>query len=550
MDKTIYVIGHKNPDTDSIVSALAYAKLKNLMGLNEYKAARAGKLSPQTEYILQRFNVEPPVYLSDLLPKVAYYMDGKCETVNEDNSLWYAINRMQATNSKVVPVIDGDGKYKAFLHSGAFATNILSVLNPEKATGVSTSIGLIWGTLNAQPLNVVNEKEIFKCSLLIGGSTIETVKKAVDAHLSENLVVITGDRSDIIDYCISKSIKAIVTTSGMLPPKELTAKAKKSGTSVLVSPYDTASTVMLILYSTPVSLMADKKLNPVMAMDSVQKVRPLLNKSPSRSLPVIDDNNKVIGIISENDLLNEANVEVTMVDHNEMSQAIEGIEHYTIREIIDHHRIGNISTKIPITFINRPVGSTSTQIANMYRENRISIPIDIAQILLCGILSDTLVLQSATTTPVDNETAEYLSNITDLDIQALGRDIISAGSRITGRSASEVIKQDMKEYTENAVVYTVSQIEVDSTDEITNRKKEFINELEFERRSNKALFSVLLVTDITKLSSIMLVASDDKFMPFVTFPKFEDKIYYLKDVVSRKKQLIPLLTEQIKHYKS
>jgi manganese-dependent inorganic pyrophosphatase len=216
--------------------------------------------------------------------------------------------------------------------------------------------------------------------------------------------------------------------------------------------------------------------------------------------------------------------------------------------VIDHHRIGAIPTKNPITFINRPVGSTATQIAGLYKEYKIPIPKDIASLLLCGILSDTLILQSATTTDVDRDIAEYLSDITDLDIKQLGNEILIAGSNVSGRDAGELVRQDLKEYTEGKVTYTVSQIEVGSTKEVLNRKNDFLKELEIESRSRKALFSCLLVTDITTLSSILLIHCEPKFEQFITFPKQEDNTYYLQGVVSRKKQLIPLITEQVVNY--
>ena len=280
----------------------------------------------------------------------------------------------------------------------------------------------------------------------------------------------------------------------------------------------------------------------------MKKIKPILHASPSRSLTVVDDDNKVVGMITENDLLHDALVEIALVDHNEVSQAAEGIEHYTIREIIDHHRIGTVTTRTPITFINKPVGSTSTIVANLYRESHVSIPLEIAQILLCGILSDTLILHSATTTDIDRETADYLSSITGLDVQSLGQDVLNAGSHIGARSAADVIKQDKKEYRDERNVYTVSQIEVDGTDELLARKQEFLDELEITRRSHGALFAALLVTDIARLSSLMLVSADKHFLPYITFPKQEDNVYFLKDVMSRKKQLIPLLSELIERY--
>ena len=315
-----------------------------------------------------------------------------------------------------------------------------------------------------------------------------------------------------------------------------------------MSPYTTSDTVMMIAYSTPVSMMADPEVPAVLPGDTISKIRGILLESPIRRLPVVDSDNKVIGIISEHDLTNEPNIRLVLVDHNELTQAVEGVEHYKIQEVIDHHRIGPLSTAYPITFINKPIGSTSTIITTLYQEAKIPIPKDIASLLLCGILSDTLILKSTTTTEVDRQTAEYLANITDLDIETIGHEILTAGSRIKGRTANQVIHQDMKEYKEAKNSYTVSQIEVGNLKEIMERKSEFLEELEIERRANKALFSALLVTDITQLSSILLIEYDPKFESFITFQRQEKNVYFLKDVVSRKKQLIPLITEQVENF--
>ena len=206
------------------------------------------------------------------------------------------------------------------------------------------------------------------------------------------------------------------------------------------------------------------------------------------------------------------------------------------------------STNYPITFINKTVGATATLITRLYQEARVPIPKEIAGILLCAILSDTLILQSATTTDVDRRAAAYLSDITDLDIQQTGTEILTAGSRVEGRGVSEIIHQDMKEYKEEKATFTVSQIEVGDVNEILTRKADFLKELEKARTENKALFSALLITDITQLSSMLLIAYDPVFLPFITFPKKEENVYFLKDVVSRKKQLIPLITEQMETF--
>lgn len=546
MDKTVYIIGHKNPDTDAVVAAVAYAKLKNLLGFNNYFPARAGHLNPQTDYIFRKFDIVPPKYLPDMIPKVEYYMSGLEEAVQQDVSVWDAIGKMQTSNSRVIPVCDKDGKYLSLMHYSVFAQNVMTVLNPDRKAAIPTSIALIQKTLNAQPIIVNdNAEKIRKYSVLVGSSSYETFKKRLEAHATENIIVIASDRDDIHKLCIDAKVKLLIITSGFVMKKELRDLAEKNGVGVIISPYSTSPTSMLIAYSTPVSEMADADIQPVHINDSVSKIQQKLKNSPCRCLPVVSGDDKILGLISEHDLMQEPNVEMILVDHNEISQAVDGIENYKIQEVIDHHRIGTLSTKYPITFINKPVGSTSTLITNLYREKHISIPKEIASILLCGILSDTLILQSATTTEIDKETAEYLSDITDLDIKELGNEILLAGSRVGSRNAGEIVRQDMKEYTEGKFVYTVSQIEVGNANEILSRKKEFFDELEIERRSRKALFASLLVTDITQLSSVLLIVCDAPFVPFITFPKQERSVYYLKDIVSRKKQLIPLLTEQI-----
>ena len=548
MEKTVYIFGHKNPDTDSAVAATAYAALKQLQGYTNYKAARAGHFNPQTDYIYKKFNVTSPKYISNLTPKVEFYMQDKCEVVQEDISVWSAINQMQRQQLRALPVVDSEGHYKALLHYSAFAQQLLTILNPETNVNVSTSIDLILKTLNAQPLVLNNPTEVFKSTVLVVAESDSTFASMLDEHASENVIVITSDREKIYEEAIKRKVKLLIITSGYMLSKELKDKAQASGVSVIMSPYTTSDTVMMIAYSTPVSIMADPEIEPVHPEDTISKIRNILQDSPIRRLPVVDSENKVIGIISEHDLTNEPNIELVLVDHNELTQAVEGVEHYKIIEVVDHHRIGPMTTSYPITFINKPLGSTSTIITNLYQEAKLPIPKEIACLLLCGILSDTLILQSATTTEFDRQTAEYLSNITDLDIQTIGKEILTAGSRVKGRSASEIIHQDMKEYTEGKYNFTVSQIEVGNLKEITDRKKEFLEELEIERRSNKALFSALLVTDITQLSSILLIEYDKKFEPFITFPKTEDNTYFLKDVVSRKKQLVPVITEQVENF--
>lgn len=542
---TIFVIGHRNPDTDSIVAATAYAAFQNLLGHPEYVAARAGHLTPQTEYIYKKFGVPKPQYFHDMIPRAEFYMQEDIETVNEKESLWKAVSIMEKNQGAILPVVDDEGNYHCFLHYNSFAKNLLNSMNPTKKIGISTTINLIYQTLRAQLLYIEKGDQLFTGTIVCAVDDFESFKHHLDELANRDVILITGARNDVFEYALQKNVKAIIFSSGRLPKKEWTAEASKKGISVLSSPYDTSSTAMLITYSTPVSIMADRSIKPVSPNDTLRTVRPLLSESPSRALPVVDENNKVVGIISETDLSHDAKFQLALVDHNEKSQAVEGFEHYTLNAIIDHHRIGNLPTRRPITFLNMPVGSTSSIVTNLFFQRQLAIPVEIAQILLCGILSDTLILQSATTTDFDRELAEKLSDITGLDIQTLGREILHAGSRITDRSAKQIVQQDMKEYNEGKVKFTVSQIEVDHTAEILDRKAEFFGELDEQRKSHGSLFAALLVTDITRLSSQLFVSAEKSFLPVLNFPKTEDGLYFLKDVVSRKKQLIPMLTELI-----
>ncbi len=347
---------------------------------------------------------------------------------------------------------------------------------------------------------------------------------------------------------IEQGVRVLIVANGDIVERSLVELAEKKGVSILVSPYDTSSTTLLCIYSMPASRISNPDLKPVGLVDPIKKIAPLLSEAPGKALPVVDDEGKVVGVIAENDLYHDPNIEVILVDHNEISQAIEGVENYRIREIIDHHRLGSVTTRNPITFINKPVGATCTIVASLYQERRVPLGREMASILLCGILADTLILQSATTTRDDRETAEYLANLTGLEIDALGREVMTAASSTKGRTADELMRQDMKVYEENDCSFAVSQIEVSNPDEILARKDEFVGALEKEREKGGHLFCSMLVTDIIRLSSILLVAAEPKFAHFITLPRQEESVYVMGNVVSRKKQLMPILSELVEEY--
>ncbi|MDR1177732.1 MAG: putative manganese-dependent inorganic diphosphatase [Spirochaetaceae bacterium] len=545
MNKQVYIIGHKNPDTDSVVSAAAYARLKQAQGLENYSAARAGNINPQTEYIFERFGMPVPEFLPDLVPKVAYYLSEAPATVREDVPLWEALELMQNNGIKALPIVSAGDTYRGLFHYDAFTKYIIANANPNRKSSINTSIGLLVKTLRAQPLAVFNADEVKRSSIVVAASYNSTFYERLDAEMPENSLVIVGDRLDIQKHCIERRVRVLVITNSSVVDKALIALAEKNQVSVMLSPFDTASTSLLIIYSTPVGTMGDTTVPLARLRDPLKKIREPLAKSPSRCLPVADDDDRVAGIIYEGDFLKEPNIEVIMVDHNEPSQAVEGIENYKIIEVIDHHRLGNLSTRYPITFINKVVGATSTIITNLYREQKVPLNRETASVLLCGILADTLNLQSATTTSIDQEAAEYLSSITGLDIPKLGHELLSVSGRINTKPAEELIGMDMKEYNEPGASFTVSQVETDTPEDLIARKNEILSALEKNYKEKNLLFSALMVTDVAVLSSLLFVAGKKQFINRISFPKTEDGIYRLHDMVSRKKQLMPLLSELI-----
>lgn len=545
MDRTTYIIGHKNPDTDSVVAAAAYAALKRSLGLESAVAARAGAVNPQTEYIFHRFNVPLPEFIPDLVPKVEYYLGEKPASVHEMTPLWEALAVMEKSSRQVLPIVDEAGRYKAMLHYSAFAQNILAKINPRRKAVIPTSLSHLIDTIKAQPLVVFDKDAIFNARMVVAALSTGKFADYIHAEPADNKIVLVGDREDAQRIAVEAGAKVVIITNGILPSKEIKELAEKKGVSLLTSPYDTSSTSLLVLYSVPVITVADGAITPLGRRDWIKTAKQAIAKSPSRSVPVVDDEGKVVGLFTEGDLIAEANIDVIMVDHNEFAQAVEGIDHYRILEVIDHHRLGSFTTPYPITFINKVVGSTSTIVASMFRETRTPLTRPLASILLCGILSDTLVLKSTTTTEIDRDMAEYLANVTDLPIDEIGRDIMASASEAARLPADKMVRVDRKEYESAGKKLSVSQIELTSAAEIMDRSAEVLEGLARLRAETGCYLAALMATDITKLESILFLHAESDLYAYVNFPSPQKGIYILKDILSRKKQLMPTLFEMV-----
>ncbi|MDR2521473.1 MAG: putative manganese-dependent inorganic diphosphatase [Spirochaetaceae bacterium] len=548
MEKHIYIIGHRNPDTDSIVSAAAYAKLKAAQGAANCVAVRAGNLSPQTEYIFNRFQAAVPMYVPDLIPKARHYISSEPVTVNANVTVWEALEQMQKLSLRVMPVVDDNGVYQSMLNYNIFARYVITTINPNKKGAFPVSINHLVSTLRAQAITLFDNETVKRSPILVAASYTKYFRTRLENVAADNTLIIMGDRWDLQEFCIEKKVRALILSGSNTLAPGLVELARKNHVSVISSPYDTSFTAMLVMYSAPVSEIGDSSVPLMHEADSLKKIRVPLASAPSRCLPIGDDDGKVVGVIFEGDLIEEPNVEIIMVDHNESSQAVEGIENFKLLEVIDHHRLGNLSTKHPITFINKVVGATCTIVANLYREQLVPMEKSIASILLCGILADTLSLKSATTTDIDREAAEYLAAITGLDIEALGDDLRQAANPSCELPADQLIALDMKVYEEHGQRYTVSQIETSDLHSLVSRRQELLSELDQIRGAKNLLFAALLVTDVTTLDSLLFIAAKKDFLTLVTFPKVEAGVFLLKEIVSRKKQLIPLLSEITEKY--
>ncbi|MCL2520245.1 MAG: putative manganese-dependent inorganic diphosphatase [Spirochaetaceae bacterium] len=542
-EKRTYVIGHVNPDADSIVSAYAYAYLKQALGNPNCKAVRAGSANAQTEFIFEKFGVPLPRLLPDLIPKVKHYAEAADTTIGSNASLWEALQLMTANSLDLLPVINAKGHYQALLYYESFAHYILNKANPQRQATVHSSINLMCQTIKGQELTKYNAASFEEFAILVGADYTATLKEAICSLNPANLVVLIGDRFDLQRFIIEKKVRLLIITGGFLLSPELCRLAQQNEVSVLVSPYDSTTTSMMLMYSAPVLDAADV-IESVGVDLPLKKAKTKILAAKPRALPVVDDDSQTLcGIISESDLMKEPKVNVILVDHNELAQSIEGIENYKILEVIDHHKLGLFKTDEPITFVTRVVGSTSSLIAEQFRAQKAPIPKELAGLLLGGIISDTIGLKSVTTTDFDHKIAHELATIAHINFEQLAAEIAKASDNISGKNPHDLIVMDQKIYERGGKKYLISQIETTNVGGFTKERATFLTELRRQLTEQNAYFACLMLTDLSKLSSYLFIEGDSDFIAKLPYPKHEENLYFMKGVLSRKKQLIPLFSE-------
>lgn len=538
----VLVIGHKNPDTDSICAAIGYAEFKQRTGMPNAVAARCGDTNDRIDFVLRTFGFPAPRFVANVAPKVRDVMQDNVVSLPPTATVAEALGLMDERNIRVLPVLNEDRSCRGLL--SLFKMSKFFFPAPHRlfdSRTVHASLRNLARTLSAEMVFVQDPDRVESLILMIGAMSLEAFAKRLPLYPREKLIVIVGDREDVQDLAIDRGVRAIVITGGSKVSDERFDAARRNGVSMLISPHDSATTAMLSRTSITVENMIHDKFLAFQAEEYLAEVRGLATASVFQAFPVLDERQRVVGILSKSDLLRKVDRQLILVDHNELSQAVNGAETADIIEVIDHHRVGLMS-RTPILFRNEPVGSTSTIVAEMFLRYRLEMSASLAGILLAGIVSDTLNLTSPTTTERDADILETLESISGVNATAFTEKLFASGSLLVTKTAQQAVATDCKEYSENGKVFSVAQIEEMGFDQFWKRKKEVIKALAEHRETNEYFFSALLITDVVTQSSLLLLAGTDTFLAKIEYPEIEPDIYELRGIVSRKKQLLPYLT--------
>jgi len=401
-------------------------------------------------------------------------------------------------------------------------------------------------TLDAKMVYTVKPDEEEDLILMIGAMNLESFSRRLVSYPPERLVVVVGDRLEIQDLAIREGVRAVVVTGGLPVSQSMIDFAAKQKVSLLLSPHDTTTTAMLCRAAITVRHMIHEHFLAFREDEPLASIEAVAAASHFQAFPVINDQNRTIGILSKSDFLKKVNRQLILVDHNELSQAVQGAEQVEIVEIIDHHRLGALTTTQPILFRNEPVGSTSTIVADCFFRHQVELPKATAGLLLAGLVSDTLNLTSPTTTERDAQVLKKLEEISGVDADRFTEKLFASGSVLTSLPAAEAVVADCKEFREQGRFFSVAQIEELGFDQFWKRREEVFSALERYRVKRGYSFSALLVTDVVSNSSLLIVASPESFLKLIDYPMVQEGVFELAGVVSRKKQLLPYLTHCLK----
>lgn len=540
--RPVYIIGHKNPDTDSICSALAYAYLKNTVEGGGYIAARAGQLNQETQYVMNYFQVEAPVYVADVMTQVKDIEIRKTEGVEGNLSLKQAWNLMRRNTVQTLAILE-ERKIAGLITIGDIATSYMDVYDSKILSQANTQYQNIVNTLDGTILVGNIEDYYNKGKVLIAAANPDLMED----YIEEGDLVILGNRYESQLCAIEMRAGCIIVCEGAKVSMTIKKLATENNCVVISTPHDTFTAARLINQSMPIRyFMKSENLTIFNVNEKTEDIKEIMGQKRYRDFPIVDKNDNYVGMISRRNLLNLKRKKVILVDHNEESQAVDGIDHAEILEIIDHHRLGALETMSPIFFRNQPLGCTATIMYQMYQEQGVEIPKKIAGLLCSAIISDTLMFRSPTCTAVDKAAAETLARIAEIDIEDLAIDMFSAGSNLGSRTADEIFYQDFKRFTVGDVQFGVGQINSMNAIELAEIRGKLAPYLSTALRDTGLNMVFFMLTNIIKESTELLCEGPNAdSLVREAFQLPEDTNYELKGLVSRKKQLIPTLVGAI-----
>ncbi len=542
MKQPVYVCGHKNPDSDSIVCTVAYARLKALMG-QDVKPIRIGRINNETDYILKRFSVEEPEFVSDIKPRVYDLAFDEAFTVKESDTVSQTWNVMRNNGERVIAVLDERERLVGM-------TTIFDISNALLASTVGDD-------LYVSDIPLENIAATLEGKLLFKPETYDTngiIKIASSTSIGseqvlfEKEIVVTSSRSSTHRYIIEHGAALLIVTQSEKVEEDVLQLAKKHSCGVIVTPYDLYHASNSVCGAMPVNYIMARDLVTFNYDDLLEEVRQTIIETRYRSYPIIDHDGHVRGFLSRHHLLTYDRKKIILVDHNETHQTVEGIEEASIQEIIDHHKVGDIQTMMPITFRNETVGACATIVAKLYYENNIEIPKDIAGILCGAIISDTLNFNSPTCTETDIMTAMALASKAEINIEEYAAEIMRISADLASKSISEIVSNDNKEFLIRGYRIVIAQINI--YDPIYLKKieqplREYLDEYALKRQAN---IVVMMFTDINTKGSYLMLGGKDRHLLESGLKEqvvVRNQMNYIPGLLSRKQQVVPMISSII-----
>lgn len=553
MPESVLVIGHRNPDADAICSAIAYARYKNEHPARSreltYEAARCGNSNARIDAILKRFQVPLPSFVGDVTPRLSDVMTRDLVTVGAGATCAEILELIHRHDIQAVPVVDDKGVLQGVVsiyQLGRFFTPRLD--RPEEMRRVRTSIRHVARTVGGEMLHGREVDEPVDLLVRVGAMELEAFAAAFqeERFAPHRTAIVVGDRRRIQEAAIRFGVRLLVVTGGLAVDPGVVEMAREHGVSLLVSPHDTATTAW--------AFRTAALVDPLVSTDEVlfrptELLRDARRKTAGMAPAVFlvaEEGRRLVGVFSRRDLMGPPARKLVLVDHNELSQAVQGADEVEIVEVVDHHRLGDLRTPEPILFLNRPVGSTCTIIADLFRQDGRQPDAALAGVLMGGLVSDTLNLRSPTTTPEDVRILEWLEGVSGVTGTELANDIFQSGSVVQSMSAADLLEMDMKLYQEGEDRFSISQLEEVGFVGFHERTPELLAGLAALRERKGLRFSALLATDVKEQDSLLFFAGDPMVARSISYPVLEEgRLFQLPGVVSRKKQLLPFLTRTL-----